>query len=101
MGAGCCCCCWSGGGEVATPPDCADAGGPGNECIEAVLSARGWKWAPIAVFSSCCTTGLMESRCSAKLALDDAGASRMFNFSEGTMLCRCARKAAASLSVHK
>jgi hypothetical protein len=99
MGADCCCC--GGGGEIATPPDCADAGGPGNECIDAVLSARGWKWAPIAVFSSSWTTGLIESRCSARLALDDAGASRTSNFSNGTMLCKCAKNVAASLSVHK
>jgi hypothetical protein len=86
---------------MATPPECADPGGPGNECTEAVLSALGWKCVPIAVFSSCWTTGLMESRCSAKLALEDAGALRMSNFSSGMMFCKWPNRVAASLSVHK
>jgi len=43
----------------------------------------------------------MESRCSAKLALEDAGALRMSSFSNGKIFCKWPRSVAASFSVHK
>lgn len=62
--------------------------------------ALGGKLDPIAVFSSCCTTGLIESLCSAWGELG-AGAFEMLNCSWLRDVLRWLRKELASFSVHK
>lgn len=97
MGAGVCCCT----GEAVLPV--AGVGGPGSDCTEFAVSVLGGNWAPTAVLSSCCTTGLMLSLCSAgvELGLRLAGASLMSSFSAGSTALRCPKNVAASFSVQR
>jgi hypothetical protein len=78
---------WASCGDVAVPTVVAGVGGPGKEFAEVVLSARGGNCAAMAVCSSCWTTGLIESRCSAGL-FGFAGASFISSFAIGKTFFR-------------
>jgi hypothetical protein len=67
---------------------------------ETALVVFGGNVVPMAVFSSCCTTGLIESRCSGCGAWL-AGAFLISRRSAARRLLRCAMKLPASFSVHK
>jgi hypothetical protein len=89
-----------GGGALAGG---ALVGGPAKEPAEVVLAERGANWLPMAVFSSCCTTGLIESRCSFEAydVLEAEGAFLISIRSALTTDFRLFSSVVASFSVHR